>query len=452
MTELWLKFNDENGEPQNVRVDRENFVIGRSPENDLRIPLSQLSRTHAEINRFGDAFVISDCNSSNGTTLNGQALYNPIALKNGDRINFGGGIEVRVELVDSDANSQYSAYEAPVESNENSSDESTFENDDAGINEAAAAPAPTGNSPGAATQTQSSFSGMFFIIAPILGVVILLFAAGLLLLFGGRKSKPAVSDTDDYAYSSKKDSAGKRKSKIDDEDEEDKTPAPKTKETPGVSETSSTSTLAASPAPAPLSNEVDKIERNALPFMRRIAVKDETYVFTRKQLDEINSQIKSFKGSANLRENLKAVKKSAPQFEELAKSKGLKPQFLATAALAKIGNQNQNPLSVAQTMLPVLGELRITLNNELSDDNLLIIAAYDLGEQGKFRAMQSTLEALSKQVTGVAANKIRTIWFLRERGKISDAQYAFALRFLAIGTITQNPKDFGVDTEAVVFN
>jgi hypothetical protein len=130
----------------------------------------------------------------------------------------------------------------------------------------------------------------------------------------------------------------------------------------------------------------------------------------------------------------------------------LKPQFLATAALAKIGNQNQNPLSVAQTMLPVLGELRITLNNELSDDNLLIIAAYDLGEQGKFRAMQSTLEALSKQVTGVAANKIRTIWFLRERGKISDAQYAFALRFLAIGAITQNPKDFNVDTEAVVFN
>jgi pSer/pThr/pTyr-binding forkhead associated (FHA) protein len=448
MTELWLKFNDENGEPQNVLVDRENFLIGRSPDNDLRIPLSQLSRTHAEINRFGDTFVISDCNSSNGTTLNGQNLYNPIALKNDDRINFGGGIEVRVELADSNANVQYLPDDAPVESNEGS-----FENDNTGVNEQVSAPpAPTGKPAATAAPSQGTFSGMFLIIAPILGVVILLFAGGLLLLFGGRKQNPPVSDTDDYAYSSKKDSDSKRKTKTEDDEDEDKTPTPKPKDSPGVTETPSASTLTTSSTPTPISSEVDKVERNVLPFMRRIAVKDDTYVFTRKQLDEINSQIKSFKGSANLRENLKSVKKSAAQFEELAKSKGLKPQFLATAALAKIGNQNQNPLSVAQTMLPVLGELRITLNNELSDDNLLIIAAYDLGEQGKFRAMQSTLEALSKQVTGVAANKIRTIWFLRERGKISDAQYAFALRFLAIGAITQNPKDFNVDTEAVVFN
>jgi hypothetical protein len=47
---------------------------------------------------------------------------------------------------------------------------------------------------------------------------------------------------------------------------------------------------------------------------------------------------------------------------------------------------------------------------------------------------------------------MRTIWFLKKQGKISDSEYQFALRFLAIGTIMQNPKDFGVESPAVIFN
>jgi hypothetical protein len=152
-----------------------------------------------------------------------------------------------------------------------------------------------------------------------------------------------------------------------------------------------------------------------------------------------------------LRENLKAVKQSAAQFEELAKSKGLKPQFLATAALARIGNQRGNPLQTAQSILNVLSELKNVLGNELADENLLIIAAFEQGERGEFRAMRNTVEVLSKQ-PGVDADRARTIWYLREKGKLSDAQYEFALRFLAIGTISQNPKDFNVETDAVVFN
>jgi hypothetical protein len=48
--------------------------------------------------------------------------------------------------------------------------------------------------------------------------------------------------------------------------------------------------------------------------------------------------------------------------------------------------------------------------------------------------------------------RARTIWYLREKGKLSDAQYEFALRFLAVGIISQNPKDFNVETDAVVFS
>ncbi|HEX9961192.1 MAG TPA: hypothetical protein VGB00_09690, partial [Pyrinomonadaceae bacterium] len=167
--------------------------------------------------------------------------------------------------------------------------------------------------------------------------------------------------------------------------------------------------------------------------------------------NEINNRLKNFKNSDALRENLKAVKQNASQIEQLAKSKGLKPQFLATAALARIGNQRGNPLQTAQSMLNTLGELKISLGNELADENLLIIAAFEQGERGEFRAMRNTVEVLSKQ-PGVDSDRARTIWYLREKGKLSDAQYEFALRFLAIGTISQNPKDFNVETDAVVFN
>jgi hypothetical protein len=48
-----------------------------------------------------------------------------------------------------------------------------------------------------------------------------------------------------------------------------------------------------------------------------------------------------------------------------------------------------------------------------------------------------------------SSRAIRTIWFLEKQGKITPAEFEFALRFLAIGTITQNPKDFGVNAEAL---
>ena len=146
------------------------------------------------------------------------------------------------------------------------------------------------------------------------------------------------------------------------------------------------------------------------------------------------------------------MKSNASQFQSLAQSKGLKPQFLAVAALTEMGGNRGNPLEVAQKMLPIFGELRISLANNLADDNLLMIAAYDQGKAGKFKDLRNILEALAKKNPSVSPREIRTIWFLKKQEKITEAEYEFALRFLAIGTITQNPKDFGVNAEAVIFN
>jgi hypothetical protein len=200
------------------------------------------------------------------------------------------------------------------------------------------------------------------------------------------------------------------------------------------------------------SADSEKVEQNAATFMRRIAQNDPNAFLTGKQTEIVSSKVNQFKSSGALAENLKAVKKNAAQFESLASSKNLKAQFLATAALAKIGNNRGDPLAVAQTMLPILNELKITLDNKFASDNLLIIAAYERGAAGKPRSLQSTLEALSKQTQNVTPREIRTIWFLREKDKITEAEFNFAVQFIAIGAIMQNPKDFNVSAEAVTFN
>ncbi len=81
MTELWLNFKDEKGKDQRVLVEGKNFIIGRHSENDLCIPSGKLSRQHVKIESFAEVFIVSDCGSSNGTTLNGDDLSEPVALK-----------------------------------------------------------------------------------------------------------------------------------------------------------------------------------------------------------------------------------------------------------------------------------------------------------------------------------------------------------------------------------
>jgi hypothetical protein len=76
----------------------------------------------------------------------------------------------------------------------------------------------------------------------------------------------------------------------------------------------------------------------------------------------------------------------------------------------------------------------------------MMIAAYDQGEKGDFMRLRNTLQDLATKFPE-SSRVIRSIWFLQKQGKITDSEFDFALRFLAIGTITQNPKDFGVKAE-----
>ena len=432
MTELWLNFTDDAGETKRILVERENFVVGRHSANELSVANEKLSREHIKIERFSDTFVVSDCGSSNGTTLNGASLTDHLALKNKDILNLGGGLEIEIEIVSDDVG-------AATYDNGNDTDYGDAPENDAET------PVSSNASSNSAAAGGSSIPMSFFWIAPIFGVLVLMVVGGLFIVFSGKPKKDVAQSDDGFALT-----------KTPKESSTEETPTPKQQKSPSKTP-SENPTNPSTPEPTSsqttpkVSSENDKVKQNSSLFLQHIALNDPKAYLEDKQIELVNSKIGQFKNSNALAENLKSIKKNASEFATLASSKNLKPQFLAIAALAKIGNSSGNPLEVAKTMLPVLGELKATLDNNLADDNLLIIAGYDRGAAGKPRALQSIIEALGKTVDNASAREIRTIWFLKNKGKITDAEFEFALRFLAIGTISQNPSSFNVNAEAITF-
>lgn len=410
MTELWLNFVSENGEPRRIQVSGQRFVVGRHSDCDLTITDSRLSRQHARIDVFGDFFTISDLGSSNGTEVNGAILREPVVLKNQDRISFG-GFPATVELV-SDQPAPRPRKEAGPKS----------------------AVAETSESVG------SSIPAAVLIAAPLLALALVLCGGGAVFYASiDKKTEPSGSPGGSPTWT------------IDD--------TPDDKPTASVSPTPSGGPTGVPPSPTgntppatpEVSDEKKAVEVNAAAFLRAVALKDPNAYLKSNEIDVVAVRIAQLKNSTAFAENLRAAKNFGSQFQSMAQSKGLKPQFLLAAALAELGTNRGNPVETAQRMLPVFGELRVSLANNLADDNLLMAAAYQQGRAGEYKSLRNTLEALAKKSKGTSPREIRTIWFVKQQGKLSDAEFEFALRFLAAGTIAQNPAQFNVRAEAVTF-
>ncbi len=72
-------------------------VVGRAPGADILIPTGVVSARHARFSLMGDALMVEDLGSTNGTKLNGHLLAagQPIACKPGDVVTFG-NVDVKV--------------------------------------------------------------------------------------------------------------------------------------------------------------------------------------------------------------------------------------------------------------------------------------------------------------------------------------------------------------------
>lgn len=430
MAELWLILDKaDEDEPERVLVDREKFVIGRHSGADLSLNNSTISRQHARIERFGDIFVIADSDSTYGTNLNGVELTEPAALKDGDTLEFGGVFKMTVELITEKTETEEDGEENP------------------------AAAEADGGAVAASAGGGGSFPGSLFLLVPVFGLVILLcVGGGLFYSFsgnsGGDRTGPGTTSTPD---------------EIDDDPDPEPEKTPKAVPSPGSTQPTGSpgSTTPAGtpggsgiepPPPPKSSSDMDKVRAYSASFLSRITAQDKSAFLLDRQIQVLMPTVEKFKSSSALADNLKSAKQNSARITAIAAEHGLQPQFLAAAALARIGNTRGDPAAVAQTMAGPLQGLQNNFGNELADEVTVVVAAYEQGAAGKFTQLRGQAEALSGKTQGVSARQVRTIWFLHEQGKLNDSEFEMALRFLVVGTIMQNPADFNVKAEAVILN
>jgi len=69
-------------------IEKDEFIIGRSPESDVLLDDITVSRKHALLKKDGDDYKLTDAVSLNGSYINGNIVEEAI-LSNGDRIQIG---------------------------------------------------------------------------------------------------------------------------------------------------------------------------------------------------------------------------------------------------------------------------------------------------------------------------------------------------------------------------
>jgi pSer/pThr/pTyr-binding forkhead associated (FHA) protein len=65
-----------------LTIDGPRLLVGRSDHNDLSIDSSFVSRHHAMFVRHGEATLLMDLNSSNGTFVNSRRISNQVLINN----------------------------------------------------------------------------------------------------------------------------------------------------------------------------------------------------------------------------------------------------------------------------------------------------------------------------------------------------------------------------------
>lgn len=87
---VYHKEKDQQG--KRLELQSGSVRIGREDDNDLVLLDEGVSRRHARVERNGDAWLLMDVGSRNGTLLNGQPVSGVKRLKNGDLLKLGGVI------------------------------------------------------------------------------------------------------------------------------------------------------------------------------------------------------------------------------------------------------------------------------------------------------------------------------------------------------------------------
>lgn len=72
-------------------------IVGRNPGCDIVIGAGYVSGRHARFTLMGQNLFVEDLGSTNGTTVNGQRIFEPVALRDKDVVTIG-DVALRVRL------------------------------------------------------------------------------------------------------------------------------------------------------------------------------------------------------------------------------------------------------------------------------------------------------------------------------------------------------------------
>jgi len=81
-----LVLSDGKNQRQCWPVSQAELVLGRDPGCDIVLADRQVSRRHAVIRRVAGEYVIADCQSKNGTFVNGRQCQDECILRDGDEV------------------------------------------------------------------------------------------------------------------------------------------------------------------------------------------------------------------------------------------------------------------------------------------------------------------------------------------------------------------------------
>ncbi len=404
--EVILTIIDGAGKGSRIPVQSRRFTIGRNPDNDLSIQDSSLSRRHAVIENFGGVIQISDCGSQNGTRVNSDPVIGGVVLRDGDVITLSETCELTVRIGSNGGDSPdppaplHASFPAPAST-------------------------PATVSPPVPYQ-QPSVPGQSWLSAPVIAagsvVVILVFAGLLILILGlGSEDRPRRPTTNINSQTMTN-------------VEPIETPLDPQTETEvgntGVEVTGSAS--------------LEHVEKAATQVMRRISSDDKTYGFSEKALRDIDQKVQEFRSRSGFASSLAAMQRASQSISTEARREGIEGGLVIYVALA---NSDGDPVATARAVMPELLRLRAIFGTGDADSSLILIAASRVGKAE--RRSHPLLAVIRRLVKNPLTQ--RNVWFLHERGGINSEAYNFVLRVLAVGVIAQDPRQFGIEADPLVF-
>lgn len=86
---VYVTTNLRDGKSQSLRQSQNTWIIGRDRNSGIYLNSKYVSRRHAAIRYIEQGFYLVDFNSTNGTFINGEQIYHPTKLEEGDIIRIG---------------------------------------------------------------------------------------------------------------------------------------------------------------------------------------------------------------------------------------------------------------------------------------------------------------------------------------------------------------------------